>query len=451
MNWIDPFGDIFIKLLKLIAVPLVLFSIIKGVTGISDGSSLGRLGMKTLVAYLITTVLSISIGLMLVNSIQPGTSIPDEQRVCNRLSYETWAEENTTPLADSKKLTGTLSNEQLAACNNPDLMNRPTASPEDVAKRMATASKTKSAGPLQFIVDMVPGNFNHAMSDGNGKPSMLQIIFFAIFFGVVLLFIDQKKAKPVIDLIDGLNEVFLKMVDVVMQAAPFFVFALMAGKMLDVAGGDVNNLMSILASLGRYAITLVIGLGAMVFIIYPLFVQFATKGKVKYMDFMRSIAPAQLLAFSTSSSAATLPVTMDCVRENLKVSDKITDFVLPIGATVNMDGTSMYQAVAAIFLAQMYFVDLSMSAQLTIVLTATLASIGSAAVPGAGLVMLVLVLDSVGLPGEWIALIIPIDRILDMCRTVVNVTGDATVSTVIAQSEGELHFDGLPVVKNFDV
>jgi len=241
------------------------------------------------------------------------------------------------------------------------------------------------------------------------------------------------------------------MVDVIMQVAPFFVFALLAGKISDMAGDDPDAVIEIFKGLGYYSVTVVLGLAIMVFLIYPLIVVLVTR-KISYRDFFKSIGPAQMLAFSTSSSAATLPVTLDCVRENLKVSEDVANFVLPIGATVNMDGTSMYQAVAVIFLAQFHMVDLGFAQQLTVILTATLASIGSAAVPSAGLVMLILVLESVGLPGAWIAIIFPVDRILDMCRTVVNVTGDATVSTVIAHSEGELYFEPLKGrVDNFEV
>ena len=396
LNWIAPFGDIFIRLLKLIAVPLVLFSIIKGVSGITDGSKLGRLGMKTLAAYLVTTVLATTIGLTLVNVIQPGKFV---------------------------------SQEQLSTANDPIL-------PE----------KAEDVGPLQFLVDVVPTNIFSAVS----KPDMLQVIFFSIFFGIVLLYVDKKHSQPVIAVVDGINEVFIKMVDVIMRAAPFFVFALLAGKISEMAGDDPNAVIEIFKGLGFYSLTVVIGLGLMVFVIYPLLVKIISR-KISYRDFFRSMGPAQMLAFSTSSSAATLPVTLDCVRENLKVSDDISNFVLPIGATVNMDGTSMYQAIAVIFLAQFHAVELGIVEQLTIVLTATLASIGSAAVPSAGLVMLILILESVGLPGTWIAIIFPVDRILDMCRTVVNVTGDATVATIIAASENELHFDPNDIGDNFKV
>jgi Na+/H+-dicarboxylate symporter len=242
---------------------------------------------------------------------------------------------------------------------------------------------------------------------------------------------------PVIAFSRATNEVFLKMVDIVMKAAPFFVFALTAGVFSRMAGNDLQALFEIFKGLGIYSLSVVLGLAFMIFIFYP-GLAMLTDRKLGYAKFFRAIGPAQLLAFSTSSSAATLPVTMECVNDNLKVPRTISDFVLPIGATVNMDGTSLYQAVAVVFLAQMHLIDLDLGQQLMIVLTATLASIGSAAVPSAGLVMLILVLGSVGLNPAWIAIILPVDRILDMCRTVVNVTGDATVSRIMQRLEPEL-------------
>jgi Na+/H+-dicarboxylate symporter len=250
----------------------------------------------------------------------------------------------------------------------------------------------------------------------------------------------------VISFVNGANEVILKMVDIIMKAAPFFVFALLAGVIAKMADTPAQVL-QIFKGLGSYSITLLVGLLFMIFVLYPLIVSLFIK-KLTYREFLKRISPAQFLAFSTSSSAATLPVTMECVEENMGASKKISSFVLPIGATVNMDGTSMYQAIAVVFLAQLHMVDLTLGQQLTIVLTATLASIGSAAVPSAGLVMMIIVLNSVGLNPAWVAIIFPVDRILDMFRTVVNVTGDATVSTLIAKSEGELNVpDDVPANK----
>lgn len=436
VDWIDPFGSIFINLLKLIAVPLVLFSIIKGIAGLHDTAKLGRLATKTLVFYLVTTVTSVTVGLFLVNSFSPGKLVDENQRTDNRIAYEIWAQENTIDVLDGKcYLCDDVYAERVEVVRKLMQTEAPDASLMD---KMQSAKKTRESGPLQPLVDMVPSNIFLSLND-NGL--MLQVIFFAIFFGITLISIPREMAQPVISLVDGMNEVFLKMVDFVMQAAPFFVFALLAGVISKMAGDDPNAVVEIFKGLGWYSLVVVIGLGFMIFVFYPLLVQFSVKG-MTYRRFFKAISPAQFLAFSTSSSAATLPVTMDCVRDNLGVSKETTSFVLPIGATVNMDGTSMYQAIAVVFLAQFHAVDLSLMQQLTIVLTATLASIGSAAVPSAGLIMLIIVLESVGLNPAWVAIIFPVDRILDMCRTTVNVTGDCAVAAIVADSEGQLNREG---------
>ncbi len=439
LDYINPWGTIFINLLKLIAVPLVLFSVIKGMTDLKDIGRLGRMGLKTILAYLVTTVFAISVGLFLVDTIKPGTYLNEDQRIINRMSYELWvAETDGVEILDGKNYLiddqyadlKIVAAERLSELENNDL----------VQSKISTSKAVKSSRPLDFIVDMVPSNIFLSLND----TLMLQVIFFAIFFGVTLILIDPLKSRPVVDFVDGANEVFLKMVDLIMKAAPFFVFALMAGKLAEMAGDDLGALVELFKGLSAYMLVVILGLAIMIFLIYPSIYNLIVgrkrkQGYVKsYTSFFRGIGPAQLLAFSTSSSAATLPVTMECVNDNLGVSKEVSSFVLPVGATVNMDGTSLYQAVAVIFLAQMHFVDLSIAQQATIVLTATLASIGSAAVPSAGLIMMMIVLESVGLPAAWIAIVFPVDRILDMCRTVVNVTGDATVASVIAASEDEL-------------
>jgi Na+/H+-dicarboxylate symporter len=434
INWIDPFGTIFINLLKLIAVPLVLFSIIGGVANIGDPSSLGRMGGKTLLIYLLTTVMAISLGLVLVNTIKPGKLIDENSRIDNRISYEIWAASeghevkdgqsylHDPKYADRVKVVSDLTSSQIKEAS--------------VTDKIEKAKSQKQVSPLQPLVDIVPDNFFFSLTN-NGL--MLQIIFFAIFFGVCLLFIPNEKSQPVLKLVDSINEVFLKMVDIVMQAAPFFVFALLAGVVSKMAGNDIGKVIEIFKGLSWYSLTVLIGLLAMIFVIYPIILKLFVK-KIPYLGFFKAMGPAQTLAFSTSSSAATLPVTMECVEQNLGVDKKISSFVLPIGATVNMDGTSLYQAVAVLFLAQMHMVNLSFEQQLVVVVTTTLASIGSAAVPSAGLVMLIVVLDSVGLNPAWIAIIFPVDRILDMFRTVVNVTGDATVCSIVADGENMLHY-----------
>lgn len=436
INWIDPFGTIFIRLLKYIAVPLVLFSIISGVSSLTDVSKLGRLGGKTLAMYLTTTVIAVGIGLVLVNVVKPGTFLDEDQRIKNRIAYEKWVQD-TPGVPQPKDGRNFLNDPELRSkveevISQKDL-DKMDAKNEIVAKRQAAAEQTKEQGPLQFFVDIVPENIILAISD-NGL--MLQVIFFAIFFGITIVFIPAEQGKPVIDFVNSVNAVFLKMVDIVMKAAPFFVFALLAGVIAKMADTPAE-VWEIFKGLGSYSITLFVGLMFMVFVFYPLVITLFVK-KLSYKEFFKNISPAQFLAFSTSSSAATLPVTMECLEDNMGVSKNVSSFVLPIGATVNMDGTSLYQAVAVIFMAQLHMVDLTLGQQMTIVLTATLASIGAAATPSAGLVMMIIVLQSVGLNPAWIAIIFPVDRILDMCRTVVNVTGDATVATLVAKSEGEL-------------
>jgi len=385
IDWIKPFGNIFINLLKLIAVPLILGSLIKGVSDLKDISKLSKMGGRTIGLYILTTILAVSIGLGIVNIIKPGSYISKETR---------------TELMDN--FAG------------------------DANSKIDAANKQNEAGPLQALEDIVPSNIIKATTD-NGN--MLQVIFFAIFFGVSMILIPEEQSKPVKAFFDGFNEVILKMIDVIMLAAPFGVFALLASLVAESPSIDLFK------ALGMYGLSVLIGLVLMVGV-YLLIVKILAKKSPSF--FLNGIAPAQLLAFSTSSSAATLPVTMERVVDNLGVDDEVASFVLPIGATINMDGTSLYQAVAAVFIAQAFGMDLSLSAQLGIIVTATLASIGSAAVPSAGMVMLVIVLAQAGIPEAGLALIFAIDRPLDMCRTTVNVTGDAAVSMIVAKSVDKL-------------
>lgn len=399
-DWIKPLGTIFVKLLKLIAVPLIIASLVKGISDLKDISKFKNIGLRTILIYIGTTVIAITVGLVLVNVVQPG----------NGISEETIA-----------KLTETYANSG------------------GVQSKIAEASKQKASGPLQFVVDMVPDNAMQAMS--NNK-AMLQVIFFTIFLGISMLLIGEKKSKPLKKFFDSLNEVVLKMVDLIMLTAPYAVFALLANVV--VSSNDPDLLLALL----KYALTVVGGLLLLV-VFYMILISVFVKKNPFW--FLQQISPAQLLAFSTSSSAATLPVTMERVEEHVGVDKEVSSFVLPVGATINMDGTSLYQAVAAVFIAQALSFDLTFGDQLTIILTALLASIGSAAVPGAGMVMLVIVLESVGFPADklaiGLALIFAVDRPLDMCRTVINVTGDATVSTLVAKSVGKL---GKAHPKNWD-
>jgi Na+/H+-dicarboxylate symporter len=375
-------------------VPLILASLIKGVSDLKDISKLSKMGGKTIMIYIATTVIAVSIGLLLVNVIRPGDSISEETR---KDLVENYA--------------------------------------DNTQKYKEAAKNQKESGPLQALVDLVPSNIIGAA--GSNK-NMLQVIFFAIFFGVGMILIPEEKSAPVKAFFDGFNEVILKMIDLIMLAAPYGVFALLAALVAEAPSADLFK------ALGWYAFTVILGLMTMI-LIYMALVFFFTGKSPKF--FINGISPAQLLAFSTSSSAATLPVTMERVTEHLGVEEEVSSFVLPIGATINMDGTSLYQAVAAIFIAEAFGMDLTFGVQLGIIATATLASIGSAAVPGAGMVMLVIVLAQAGIPEAGLALIFAIDRPLDMIRTTVNVTGDATVSMLIAKSEGMLHE---PHVKNWD-
>ena len=429
LNYIQPLGDIFINILKLIAVPLVLFSIIGGVASLGDVKKLGRLGAKTLGLYLLTTFFAVTLGLVLVNIFQPGAGASKDLKTSNRIRYELWRDANGIDILDDLNVA--------QAPENADRVREIQSQQEGVntwvADKLNKAENASNSGPLQPLVDVVPKNIFKALSD----MAMLQIIFFAVFFGIVLVNVEEPKRGSLIRAIDGLNDVFVGMVWMVMKAMPVFVFALMAGQIVKAAGTDPDKFQELLSFLLRYGLVVVLGLALMVFIVYPLIATAGIKGLTP-RKFLSAMRDAQITAFSTSSSVATLPVTMRCVNGNLGVSERTTSFVLPIGATVNMDGTSLYQAIAVVALAQFHMVDLTLAQQAVIVLTATLASIGAAAIPSAGLVLMIIVLESVGLNPAWIALIFPIDRILDMCRTVVNVTGDGTVSTLVAQSEGEL-------------
>tara|TARA_R110002072_G_scaffold302989_1_gene490758 strand:+ start:8891 stop:10291 length:1401 start_codon:yes stop_codon:yes gene_type:complete len=430
-DWIDPFGVIFINILKFIAVPLVLFSIITGVAGLGDPSKLGRMGAKTLGMYLITTVISVSVGLILVNTFTPGVQSNEEIRINNRLKYEVWAFDSEVEVKDGQNLMATVSEDRINEIR--DKLNSDLESKDYQKASMKNKQKNanKDEGPLQPLVDMVPSNIVQALGSGS---LMLQVIFFALFFGIAMILMPKEKTETVRFFFNGMNDIFIKMVHIVMDYAPFFVFCLMAG-VLAKSADTLDELLEIFVALGYYTLLVFSGLMLMLFGFYPLLLK-VFGVKIAYRDFFKGLSPAQFLAFSTSSSAATLPITIECVTDNLKIPEKVSDFVLPIGATVNMDGTSLYQAIAVIFLAQYHDVDLSMLQQLGIVATATLASIGAAAVPSAGLIMLMIVLDSIGLNPLWIAIVFPVDRILDMCRTVVNVTSDATVSAIIAKSEG---------------
>jgi Na+/H+-dicarboxylate symporter len=401
-DWIAPFGTIFLNLLKLIAVPLILASLVVGVASLRDLKKLSRIGGKTLGLYLLTTTIALSIGLVLVNTLEPGSTVTQDTRTKLEQTYQDKVE---------------------------------------MSKQMA--AQAKGRGPLQPLVDLVPANFFNSASD-NGN--MLQVVFVAIFIGIGLLLIPKEDAEPLLSVFRSLNELVIRLIELIMYTAPIGVFGLIADAITSIATGSAGNILSLLGALGFYGLTVVAGLAIMVFLVYPFFMSLFTP--ISIGDYFQAISPAQLVAFSTSSSGGTLPVTMEVSEKNLGVSEEVASFVLPLGATINMDGTALYQSVAAVFIAQVLGISLALTQQLNIILLATLASIGAAAVPSAGTVMLVVILESVGVPSAGIALIWAADRPLDMLRTTNNVTGDTMVASVIAASEGELTFpvDGVSVV-----
>jgi Na+/H+-dicarboxylate symporter len=392
-DWISPFGTIFLNALKLIGVPLVLGSLVTGVASLSDIQKLSRIGGRTIAIYIGTTAIAVSIGLAAVNLIKPGNQVPEQLRIELQETYAA-----------------------------------------DVEQGAAGASETRARGPLRIVVDLIPENFFAAASDNR---NMLQVVIIAIVIGIGLIQLPDAKARPLIDVFDSLSHLVIRLVDLVMIIVPLGVFALIADTITSVAGDDPSRITQLLGALGLYVITVIGGLALHVIVTYGALIKFWTP--ISFKTFLQGIAPAQLVGFSTSSSAATLPVTMERCEEKLGVAEEISSFVLPLGATINMDGTALYQAVAAVFIAQSLGIELGLVAQLTIILTAVMASIGTPSVPGAGTIMLIIVLEAIGVPSAGIALILGVDRILDMLRTAANVTGDATVSMVIAHAEGQLH------------
>jgi proton glutamate symport protein len=362
-------GDLFIRLLKAIIIPLILASMVAGIVSLGDVRKLGRIGLRTFIYYAATTTLAVSVGLILVNIMRPGIGV-------------------------------------------------------DIgAETAADLSGGEVPSVLSIISDIIPANLFDAMA----KDKVLSIIFFSLLLGVAISSIGEK-GRPLVSLFEAFNSVMMKITDWIMRLAPFGVFALMAYTI-----GSMG--LSVIKPLVVYMATVVLGLTIHACITLP--VLLSAIGKYSPLKFIRDVFSAVATALSTASSAATLPITMDCVQENTGVSNKVASFVLPLGATVNMDGTALYEAVAAMFIAQAYGIDLSIGQQLIIMLTATLASIGAAAIPGAGLVTMVIVLKAVNLPLEGIGMILAVDRILDMLRTAVNVWGDACGAAVIANLEGE--------------
>jgi len=379
--YFKPFGTAFIRLISMVVVPLVFASLVIGTGTLSDVRRLGRMGLRTFAYYLLTTAVAVTIGLLLANLIHPGQGLSPETKEQLLSSYR-----------------------------------------GDASQRIEQA--LQKPGVVDVLLDIIPTNPVRALAEAE----MLQVIFFALALGVVLTMLPRPQAEPVLAFFNGLNEAMLKLVLLIMELAPYGVFALI-GSMIAEFG------LGILGTLARYSVVVIAGLILHAGLIYPALLKLFTRLSVG--RFFRGIRPAQLIAFSSSSSSATLPVTMECVENNLGVSKSVSGFVLPLGATINMDGTALYQGVAAVFIAEVFGLGLTLGQQGLIVLTATLASIGAAGVPGVGMITLALVLKTIGVPLEGIALILGVDRLLDMCRTVVNVTGDASCAAVIASLEGE--------------
>lgn len=397
--WLEPLGKAFIQLITMVVVPLVFASLVVGTASLGSINKLGRIGGKTIGYYLITTALAVTIGLVLANLIQPGAGL--DQQVKNQLL---------------EKYKGKIPTQQTKAVEK-----------SQPADSMKTAEKAKDdeSSLVKVLLRIIPTNPIKAMAEGD----MLPLIFFSLALGVALTYVPVERSGPFIAGLNGLNDAMIQMVHLIMKVAPFGVFALIAG-----VTGRFG--FAILLTLLKYSLVVLLGLAIHLLGTYGLSVRLL--GRMSPIRFFKGMRAAQLVAFSTSSSNATLPVNMRACQENLGVSSSITSFVLPLGATINMDGTALYQGVAAVFIAQVYNIPLELTDQLIIVLTATLASIGAAGVPSAGIVTLTLVLQTIGVPLEGIGLILGVDRILDMCRTVVNITGDATCAVFIARTEREL-------------
>ena len=379
-NWVRPWGQVFIRLLQLIAVPLVFVSLVKGVIGLSDIGKFSRIGIRTIILYLLTTAFAVTVGMSLGLVVRPGQFV-DRQTVVSM-------QENYKSVVEQKK---------------------------------AEADTMKNSGPLSFLEEVVPDNFVAATSDNR---KMLQVIFFAVLFGIAALCIERAKIAPVEQLFDSLYHILLKVIDFVILFAPYGVTALMAGLVIDFSGN-----LSMFGALAVYAITVVSGLLFLISVFYPTLIYLFTKMKPNF--FIKTMYPVQLFAFTTSSSAATLPLNLETTENKLGVSNEVTSFVLPVGATINMDGTSCYQAIAVLFIAQVIGIDLTLMQLFTILLMTIISSIGTPSIPGGSYVILTMVLASVGIPPEGLALILGIDRPLDMLRTAVNVTGDATVAAIV--------------------
>jgi Na+/H+-dicarboxylate symporter len=384
LSALEPLGTAFINLITMIVIPLVVASLLVGTASLGDLRKLGRIGGKTLVYYMLTTAAAVTIGLVLSNLIRPGSRV--------------------------------------SAATRDELSARYGG---DAAARMDLANN--APGWVETLLGIIPRNPVQAAAEMD----LLPLIFFTICFGAALTVVQTDRREAVLTFFHGINDASMTLINWIMELAPYAVFVLIAA----VVG---NFGFDLLQSLLIYTVVVFSGLMLHAFGTYGLILKFVAR--LNPAAFYKRIAAVPLFAFSTSSSNATLPLTIETAEEKVGVSNEVASFVLPLGATINMDGTALYQAVAVMFIAQIYGIPLDLADQMIIVLTATLASVGAAGVPSAGIITLIIVLNSVGLQGQvqaGIALILGVDRILDMVRTAVNVTGDLTASAVIARSEGE--------------
>ncbi len=396
IKYIKPFGDIFLNSLKAVAIPLVIASLIVGITSIEDTSKLSRISGKTIALFLATTVFAAGLGLILVNIIKPGKIIPKSTR--NKLM---------------------------------DLYGDKSAK----ANIQAIEAKNAKEGPLQLLVDVIPDNIFNALTN---TKNLLQVVFISIVFGLGLTKIPSRKRNRVVSFFEGCNDALIAIIKLIMKISPLGIFALISSLLIEIAGegNSSDNILEVLKGLLWYMGTVLFGLFLLTFVLYPIILKLFTK--VSYKDFFKGMRPAQLVAFTTSSSSAALPVTMERVEKHLGVSEEISSFALPLGATVNMNGSSLYQAISILFIAQVLGIKLSISSQILLVIKVTMASIGAAGIPGASIVAVSMLLESMGIPAAGLALIFAPERLLDMCKTATNITGDAVVAVVVASSEGEL-------------
>ena len=406
IHYVKPFGTVFLHSLKMVAMPLIFVSLVVGVTSIEDVTKLSRIGGKTFLIYTATTILAVVLGLIIANLIKPGQVISEQTRGRLMTLY-----------------TG-----------------------EAMQHGAITKGMQEQSAPLQFFVELMPENLVASMSKNE---NLLHVVLVAILFGIALLRIPPRKNRPVILFFEGLNDAIIALVQLLMKMAPVGVFALVASLLIEVAGdGSPNEIFDVLYALLWYIATVILGLAFMTFVVYPIMLRLLTK--MGYKSFFEGMYPAQLVAFTTSSSSAALPVTMERVKEHLGISEKVSNFVLPLGATINMDGTALYQGIAIVFIAQALGLDLSMTAQFALVANVVVSSLGVAGVPGGAMVTTMVLLQSLGIPAGGLALVLAPDRILDMCRTVTNVTGDAAVAVIIAESEGAVLRNNEPLLEYED-